>query len=93
MRNLSSGFANNKGADQPALRRRQISAFVIRFLENIISKLSTSEISMFYLVSVAEETALSLALLETPKSGFVVLRPICYLYSITKLWRTNHSLM
>ena len=37
------GFANNTGADQPAhqrrLMRRLISAFVIHFLESIISDL------------------------------------------------------
>ena len=66
------GFANNKGVDQPAHQRRLISAFVIRLLETIISKLATSEISFFYLVSVAEETGLSLGLSETPKTGFVV---------------------
>ena len=31
--NLSSGFASNKGANQPTHMRRLISAFVIRFLE------------------------------------------------------------
>ena len=41
------GFANNKGADQPAHPRRLISAFVIRLLESIISELATSEISIF----------------------------------------------
>ena len=41
------GFVNNKGADQPAHPRRQISAFVNRFLESIISKLATSEILSF----------------------------------------------
>ena len=40
-------FANNTGADRPAHSRRLISAFVIRFLERIISKLATSEISIF----------------------------------------------
>ena len=45
-KNLSSGFANNKGTDQPVHLRRQISTFGIRFLESIISKLATSEISM-----------------------------------------------
>ena len=43
---LSSGFANNKGADQPALLHRLISAFIIRFVEKIINKLATSEISI-----------------------------------------------
>ena len=45
--NLSSVFVNNKGKDLPAHPRSLISAFVIRVLERIISKLATSEISMF----------------------------------------------
>ena len=62
------GFANNKGADQPAHLRSLISAFVIRFLESIICKLATDDISFFQLVSVAE-TGLKLALSDTPKTG------------------------
>ena len=69
------GFANNKGANQPAHPRSLVSVFVIRFLKSIISKLATSEISVFLLVSVAEETALSPALSETLKSGFLASRP------------------
>ena len=45
-------------------------------LESIIFRLNTSQISIFLLVSVAEGTGLSLALLETPKTGFVAPRPI-----------------
>ena len=45
--NLSLGFANNKGADQPARSRSLISTFVIRFLESILSKLATSKFSIF----------------------------------------------
>ena len=56
--------------------RSLISAFVIRLLESIISKPATSEISIFYLVSVAEETGLSLAFSETQKTGFVASRPV-----------------
>ena len=41
------GFANNTGTDQPAHPRSLISAFVIRFLESIICKLATDEISIF----------------------------------------------
>ena len=37
----------NKGADQPAHPRRLISAFVICLMERIISKLASSEISIF----------------------------------------------
>ena len=49
------GFANNTGADQPAHSRSLISAFVIRFHESTICRLATDEISIFLLVSVAEE--------------------------------------
>ena len=45
--NLSSGFANNKGADQPAHPRKLISVFVIRYLESNISKLDRSKISFY----------------------------------------------
>ena len=40
------------------------------------NKLTTSEISIFKLVSLAEETGLSLALSETPKTGLPTMRPI-----------------
>ena len=40
-------FVNNTGADQPAHPRRLISALVTRFLESIICKLATDEISIF----------------------------------------------
>ena len=69
---LSSGVCQNTGPHQPA----RISAFVIRFLESIICKLATDVISIFQLVSVAEETGLNLALLDTPKTGFLTMRPI-----------------
>ena len=57
--------------------RSLISTFVISFLESIISNLATGKISFSSLISVAEETGLSLTLLETLKTGFVALRPIC----------------
>ena len=40
-------FANNTGADQPVHLHSLISTFVIRFLESIICKLATGEISIF----------------------------------------------
>ena len=58
-----------------------ISPFVVRSLEIIISKVATSEISIFKLVSVAEQSSLSCTWLETPKTGFLVLGPICLLAS------------
>ena len=44
---LTLGFANNKGADQPAHPRRLISAFVIHLLESIKSRLARSKISIY----------------------------------------------
>ena len=41
------GFANTTGSDQPAHLGSLISAFVIRFLESIICKLASEEISIF----------------------------------------------
>ena len=38
------GFEYNKVPDQPAHQRSLISAFVIRLLDGIISRLATSEI-------------------------------------------------
>ena len=46
--NLSSGFANNKGADQPMHLHSLISAFVIRLLESsAIPNLATGKNSLF----------------------------------------------
>ena len=74
------GFANNKGADQPVHPCSLISAFVICLLESIISRLATSKLSIFYLVSVAEESGLSLILSETGRQ--VLSRPGPYVYKI-----------
>ena len=73
-KNCLRGFANNPGADQPARPRSLISDCVIRLFESIISRLATSEVSIFWLVSVAEETGLKLALSDTPKTGFPATR-------------------
>ena len=54
--------------------RSLISVFAICFLENFICKLGKGEISIFYIVSVAEETGLNLALKETLKTGFLATR-------------------
>ena len=40
-------YANNKGADQPAHPRSLISAFVVRFLDSLISLVSRSKMSRF----------------------------------------------
>ena len=70
------GHDTRKHVQWFAILLQLISAFVIRLLEIIISKLDTSEISIFLLVSVAEQAGLNLTLSETPKTGFVALRPI-----------------
>ena len=77
------GAANNTGADQPVHPRSLISAFVIRSLKSTICKLATGESLIFYLVSVAEQTGLKLALLETPKTEFVVSRPMSFQHFFT----------
>ena len=56
--------------------RSLISAFDIQLLESIISKLATSVFSFFLLVSVAEETGLSLALSEPPQTDLSRRGPI-----------------
>ena len=52
---MSLGFSSNKGADQRAHWHRQISAFVICLLKNIILILPVSQVAIFLLVSVAEQ--------------------------------------
>ena len=56
----------------------QTSAFVVPVLERSICRLATGKISNFWLVPVAEETGLKLALSETPKTGFLAARPKCF---------------
>ena len=47
LENLLWGFANNTAADQSVHPHSLISAFDVRLLESIISRLLTSEISIF----------------------------------------------
>ena len=78
------GCVINKDSDQPAYPRSLICAFVIRILERIISRLASSEISIFELVSVAEQAGLNLTLLETAKKGFS--RVATQLFSLAVLY-------
>ena len=68
-RTCLQGFVNNKGLDQPSHLCSLISAFIIHLLNSIISRLATSEISIFWLVYVAEQSGLNLTLSETLKTG------------------------
>ena len=71
--------------------RSLISAFVIRLLERKISKLASGKISIFKLISVAEETGLSFALTDTPKTGFVAYRPIYCIHCEWKCAEANFA--
>ena len=75
--NLILLYANNKGADQPAHALSLISVFAVCSLQSLISKLASGKISVFQLVSVAEQAGLRLTRLQTPKTGFLASRPIC----------------
>ena len=55
-----------------------ISAFVIPLLKSIKSKLATSVILIFWLVSGAEQAGLGMTFSETPKTGFLTFRPISH---------------
>ena len=63
-------YANNKGADQPALPRSLISAFVVRCLDSVMSLVSVTQISSLMLASVAEQASLSLTWSETNEDTF-----------------------
>ena len=54
-------------------------------MERIIYRLAFSEISIFKVVSVAEQAGLNLTLLETPKTGFVASRPVNMSHVMTQL--------
>ena len=60
---------NNKGAYQPARQGCLISTFDFPSLQSIICKLASCKVPIFKLVSVAEQTGLSLAWSETPKNA------------------------
>ena len=62
--NLPPGFANNKDTDS------LISTFVIRLFKGILSKVATSEISLFKLFSVAEQAGFGMTWLAIPKNRF-----------------------
>ena len=76
-------YANNKGADQPALPGSLISAFFVRCLDNIITLVSISKISSLYLASVAVQVGLSLPWWQTPKTGFLLTR-LTYFFQALK---------
>ena len=52
----------------PAHSRSLFSAFIVRWLDNVIPLVSKSEISSFYQASVTAQAGLSVPLSETPKT-------------------------
>ena len=66
--------ANNKGADQTAHVRSLRNAFVVRFLERIITNLAACKISIYLPVSVAKHTELKICWSQTPKTDFLTTR-------------------
>ena len=66
--------ANNKGADQPAHPHSLIKAFFINLVSILTPSLETRYISIFYVVSLAEQICLSLTLSEILKTGFLAIR-------------------
>ena len=69
------GFGNNKGAERPGQMHNLISAFVIRLLESIISRLAMSENFNFLASLCSKGEWFESSLSETPKTGFVASRP------------------
>ena len=96
LRKTVFGVCKQQGADQPVHPCRLISAFVILVFE----RLTTSEISIFYLVSLAEDTGFHLALFEHLKTCFVASRPksshlhaqVSSVAGNLKLWQSHHQL-
>ena len=84
-------YANNKGAVQPAHLRSLISPIVVRCLDSIIPLVSISKLSSLYLASVDAQAGLCLTWLQTPNTGFLVTRLICWhTVEIKKLgWSTK----
>ena len=74
--NLSSGGCEQHRRRPACASAQTDQRLCYSLIASTIWKLATGEISIFYLVSVAEETGLKPALSETPKTGFLATRPI-----------------
>ena len=75
MRNLSS-VVHEQQRGRPAYASAQsVQCLCYSLIGSITSRLTTTEISILQLVSVAEQAGLNLILSEAPKTGFLALRP------------------
>ena len=68
MRKSAFIYVNNKDTYQPVHLHSLISVFIVPCLDRIIHLISISEISGFWLTSVAEQTRLNLNWPKTPKT-------------------------
>ena len=81
------------GCEQQYVHTRSlISAFVICLLKSIISRLATSKISIFWLVSEAEQAGLNITLSETRRQVFFRRRPFKPAHEIFILIAFGNSL-
>ena len=72
----NKGYANNKGADQPAFAQSdQHLCYSLSEKYSTCSQTYSKQNFLFWLFSVAEQAGLSLACPETHKTGFLTLRP------------------
>ena len=76
MRKPDFCLGENKGADQLRGNREADQRLCFRYTDSTISLLLKSEISSFYLSSVAAQAGLCQTWPETPKTGFVASRLI-----------------
>ena len=67
-------YVNNKGSDQTVHPHSLISNFVVRCIDSIIPIVAKLKVSSLSLVSVAEQTDLSLTLAHTIEDRFLVTR-------------------
>ena len=73
--NLTLLPTNNKGVGKTVNSHSLISTFVIHHLHSRISSLTSYKISIFWLVSEAEEAVLSISGSDNTKTGVLAMRP------------------
>ena len=79
MRKPSFCICENKDADQLRGNREADQRLCFRYIDSTIPLLSKSEISSLLTYSVAAQPGLCRTRSETPKTGFLTMRLICFL--------------
>ena len=83
--NTSSKVCEQQRRRTACISLHTVQHLFFHLLENIISKLATREISLFYLVYVAEQAGLGMTWSEATKTGFLASKPIC-VHSYSLYW-------